>query len=251
DRTLMLIQEYPVYKIKVDGIKMADSSTIYTRLANIPPIERPHDYVIMGIDLGYTDPTAIHVLYNSRGRIYYHARIELQKVPYPLQKQLISYIDEKFGRPEVIGIDAGGPGKPVVQDLLEHDEFIHKDFKKRMIPVEFGSKIILGQDADGNEIKVKMKPFSVSITQEYVNSHRIIFSSTDFEFISELERTTYTKNATGDIVYRTLTPKGGQRGADHHTTALLTAMIAQYELKDAIDRRPKPLFYLRNVHNKY
>jgi len=239
DRTLMSIVEYPVYKIKIDGIKITDVSEIYSKISNVPPIEKRHDYVIMGIDLGYTDPTAIHILYNSGGTIKYHARIQLTKVPYPLQKQVISFIDERFQRPDVIGIDAGGPGKPVVQDFLEAEEFLHKDFVKRMIPVEFGSQLILGQDNDGNDIKVRMKPFAVSLTQEYANSHRIVFSSTDYEFISELERTTYTKNPSGEIVYRTLTPKGGQRGDDHHTTALLCAMIAQYQLKDAITRQQK------------
>jgi hypothetical protein len=239
DRTLMSISDYPVYKIKIDGIKVTETSEFYSRLSNIPPIERSYDYVIMGIDLGYTEATAIHILYNSRGIIRYHARVELQKVPYPLQKQLISFLDERFKRPEVIGVDAGGPGKPIVQDLLEADEYIHKDFHKRLIPVEFGARLILGQDSDGKDIKVRMKPFAVSLTQEYSNSHRLVYSSTDFELITELERTTYTKTPTGEIVYRTLTPKGGQRGDDHNTSALLCAMIAQYQLKDAIDRKPK------------
>ena len=46
--------------------------------------------------------------------------------------------------------------------------------------------------------------------------------------ISELERMTYSKNPSGDITYKTLTPKGGKRGDDHFTSALLCAAMAYY-----------------------
>ena len=46
--------------------------------------------------------------------------------------------------------------------------------------------------------------------------------------ITELERMTYTKNPGGDISYRTLTPKGGKKGEDHFTSALLCAVLAYY-----------------------
>lgn len=239
DRGLMLMKQFPVYVPKIDGIKMDNLSDYISRIDIIPLIDKQVDYKIMGIDLGYTAPTAIHIMYSSRGIIRHHARVELNKVPYPIQKQLIDRIDDRFGRFEVIGIDAGGPGQPVIQDLLEGDAFIHKDYRKRLIPVNFGEWIILGISQDDEEIKAKVKPFSVSLLQEYSNSHRIEYSTMDLDMITELERMTYTKNTRGDVVYRTLTPAGGQRGDDHHTAALLAAMIAHYELKDATNLRPK------------
>jgi hypothetical protein len=41
---------------------------------------------------------------------------------------------------------------------------------------------------------------------------------------------TYTKTPIGEVVYKTLTPKGGKRGEDHNTSAMLCAMVAYYML---------------------
>ena len=78
----------------------------------------------------------------------------------------------------------------------------------------------------------KTKPYSVSLLQEYTNSHKFIYSSTDLELITEMERMTYTKTPTGEVVYRTLTPKGGKRGADHFTSAMLCAAVTYYLMID-------------------
>lgn len=239
DRNLMKFEEYPVFKLTLNGLKIADDSEYYNKLATLPAIGVKFDYTLVGIDLGYTEPTAIHIMYAKNGKLYYHARVELTKVPYPVQKRLIDFLDDKFNRFDIIGVDSGGPGKPVVQDLLDADVFIHKDYKKRLVPVDFASWIVLGINADGDEIRTKMKPFSVSVAQEYTNSHKLIYSTTDLEFVAELERTTYSKTPSGEIVYRTLTPRGGSRGDDHHTAALLCAMVGQYIMKDAINNKPK------------
>jgi len=39
---------------------------------------------------------------------------------------------------------------------------------------------------------------------------------------------TYSKTPSGDIIYKTLTPRGGKRGADHFTAALLCGSMAYY-----------------------
>lgn len=145
------------------------------------------------------------------------------------QEKIIDYLDTKFGRPEIIGVDVGNE-KGLVQHLLEDDNYLHKNYAKRLFPVSFGAWISLGENSEGEEIKVKTKPHSVSLLQEYTNTHKIIYSSTDFELITELERMTYTKTPTGEVVYKTLTPKGGKRGEDHNTAAMLCAMMAYYML---------------------
>jgi hypothetical protein len=239
DRSLMLVKQYPVFKTKLNGLDIDDISDYYLHLSALPAIEGNVDYTMMGIDLGYTEPTAIHIMYSKNDHIYWHARIQLTKVSYPIQKQLINFIDDKFGRFDIIGVDAGGPGKPVVQDLLESEEFIHKDYPKRLIPVEFASNMVLGIDSEGEEIKTKLRPYSVSLAQEYTNSHKLVYSTTDMEFVTELERMTYTKTPTGDVVYRTLTLRGGAKGEDHHTSALLCAMVAHYTLRDQSYYKPK------------
>lgn len=228
DRRLMEIKPYPTYRIKFSGIDITDTIDMRNRLAILPSVPADAELTLMGIDLGYTEPTSIVVLYEKKGQIFEHARIEMVKVQYPIQEKLINFLDTKFNQPSIIGVDSGGPGKGLVQHLLQDDDYVHKNFEKRLVPIEFGSWLSLGIDTEGNDIKVKTKPYSVTLLQEYSNSHKIVYSSTDLDLITELERMTYTKTPTGDITYRTLTPRGGQRGDDHNTAAMLAGMMAYF-----------------------
>jgi hypothetical protein len=161
------------------------------------------------------------------GRIKFHGRVQLTKVSYPLQEKIIDFLDSKFN-PIIIGIDKGSAGISVVQRLQDSNEFAHKNYAKKLIPVDFSSWIVLGIDTDGSEVKSKTKPFSVSVLQEYTNNHKIVYSSTDLELVTELERMTYTKSVNGEISYRTLTSQGGKKGEDHFTSAMLCMVMAYY-----------------------
>lgn len=51
---------------------------------------------------------------------------------------------------------------------------------------------------------------------------------------------TYTKTPSGDIVYRTITVKGGKGGEDHMTSALLCGILAYYLQNEFLfSRQPK------------
>ena len=69
----------------------------------------------------------------------------------------------------------------------------------------------------------------------------------DLELVSELERMTYTKTPSGDIQYKTLTPKGGKRGEDHFTSALLCAGMAYWLENESLvlQTKTKKLFTAR------
>jgi hypothetical protein len=150
--------------------------------------------------------------------------------------KIIDALDSKF-KPTIIGIDVGHAGRGEMQHLIQDDEFKQKKYEKRIFPVDFSSSIQLGFDSSGEELKSKSKPFAVSLLQEYTNTHKIIYSSTDMDTITELERMTYTKNPmSGELVYRTLTPKGGQKGDDHFTAALLCATLAYYMESESMIR---------------
>jgi hypothetical protein len=61
--------------------------------------------------------------------------------------------------------------------------------------------------------------------------------------VSELERMTYTKSNNGEIVYRTMTVRGGQKGEDHFTAALLCAVYAYHTTTELLQiMKPKKLF---------
>lgn len=240
DRRLMKIEEYPTYRVSFSGIDVRTEAEMKSRLATLPPLPK-HDLAIMGIDLGYTEPTSIMILYEKNGVIREHARINLYKVDYPMQEKLIDYVDTKFGMPQIVGIDVGNE-QGTYQHLVGDERYIHKNYKTRMMPIKFGAWISLGEDEDGEEIKIKTKPYSVTLLQEYTNNHKIEYSSTDLELITELERMTYTKSTTGEVVYRTLTPKGGKRGEDHNTAAMLCASMAYWMQMDAtLWAKPTPI----------
>ena len=239
DRSLFLIKPYPVVRMEIDGLKFSDNfGELATKIDSFPPLTEKNYGVFMGIDLGYTEPTAIIIFYkDGNDRMRFHGRIKLSKVSYPIQEKIIDLLDTKFN-PSLIGVDKGNVGISVVQTLTEHLDYAHKNYKKRVIPIDFSSSLVLGIDSDGNEIKTKTKAFTVSVLQEFSNNHKIVYSSTDLDLVTELERMTYSRSPNGDIVYRTMTERGGTRGEDHFTAALLCGIGAYHLENDFSIRKP-------------
>jgi len=235
DRSLMDVRGYPVYKIVLNGIDLGNQlADYYERLSLLPKQENKLAKIIFGIDLGYTDPTAIVILEETKdGQFKFHARIKLNKVPYPVQTKIIDYLDSKFN-PVLLGIDEGHAGIGEVQKLRLDPIYRHKNYKDRLVPISFTSNTIIGQDEDGKDIKEKTRPYSVSVLQQMVNEHKLSFSSTDLDMITELERMVYIRTAAGNRVYKTLTPKGGKKGEDHFTAALLCASMAWFLHNESI-----------------
>lgn len=239
DRSLLAIENYPILRMEIDGIKLSDNiAEMFTKIESFPALTEKNYGVILGIDLGYTEPTAIQILYlDHYERLRFHGRIKLSKTPYPVQEKIIDMLDTRF-RPMIIGMDAGNAGLSVIQTLKTATDYTHKNYNKRLYPIDFSSSTVIGVNPDGEENKVKTKVLTVSILQDYCNNRRLIFSHTDPEMITELERMTYTKNQNGDISYRTLTERGGTRGEDHFTSALLCGVGSYYFTKEYNLQKP-------------
>lgn len=240
DRSLFRIENYPVYKLNIDGIKLSDSlGEMYSKIEAFPGLSERHYGIFFGIDLGYTEPTAISIFYiDDKERIRFHGRIKLTKVAYPIQERLIDMLDTRFN-PFIIGIDRGNAGVSVIQSLQGNADYQHKNYSERITPIDFSSSVVIGVNADGEENKVKTKVLTVSVVQEYSNNHKLVYSSTDPEMIAELERMTYTKTPSGEVVYRTLTDRGGYKGEDHFTSALLCGVGAYYFTKEYGVSKPR------------
>jgi hypothetical protein len=238
DRALMEVQDYPVYKLLLDGVNLSENIADYIEKIKLFPNLDRNSRCIMGVDLGYTEPTAIIIEYLDRNDcIKFHGRIQLNKVSYPIQERLIDLLDTKF-EPLIIGVDEGSAGKSVRQHLLEDKDYMHKEYSKRLISIDFSSSTVIGQEADGTELKMKTKPYATTVLQTYSNDHKIIYSYKDVELITELERMVYSKTLSGEIVYRTLTIKGGKKGEDHFTSALLCSTLAYHLFSEVLNRRP-------------
>jgi hypothetical protein len=238
DRNLFLIKDYPVLRLEIDGTKETNTE-LFTKLETFPPIKEKNYGVLLGIDLGYTEPTAINIMYvDEDEKLRFHGRIKLAKVSYPIQEKVLDMLARKY-QPFVIGMDEGQTGKSVRQHLIEEPQYNNSWYKDLFMPIDFSSWTSMGTDQDGNEIKMKTKPFTVSLLQDYTNNHRVVYSHTDPDMIIELERMTYTKNPNGDISYRTLTERGGKKGEDHFTSALLCGVAAYYFIREHNTNRPK------------
>jgi intein/homing endonuclease len=242
DRTMFLIDNSPVYKAELNGLMLGEQlGEYYNRIAILPAVPDRSARTLLGIDLGYTEPSAFVVLYlDHYNRLHFHQRIKLDKVPFPIQEKLINLLDDKYD-PMIIGMDkgSGGQGISVYHHLTQDNEYMHKNYLQRLVAIDFSSSIILGMDSEGQEIKSPAKPFATSVLQDFANNHKLIFSNTDLEMVSELERMTYSKTPTGNIVYKTLTVKGGQKGSDHFTTALLCGVLAYYLTNEFIQSKPE------------
>lgn len=242
DRALMEIGDDPVYKLYLDGIRIAGNMLEYMeKLSIMPPIPNKSYKCFFGIDLGYVEPTAIFIMYlDSHERMHFHYKLELAKVSYPIQEKIIDYLDTKYD-PQFIGIDrgAGGQGISMTQHFFEDRQYDQKNYKERMIPVTFNETVSLGTGLDGNELKSKVKPYAVSILQNKSNDQKIVYSSKDLETVTELERMVYTKTPNGELIYRTLTEGGGKAGSDHFTAALLCAVFAYWQVNDSLKTMAK------------
>jgi hypothetical protein len=231
DRFAFTMESYPVTRLEIDGVKENELGAMLAKIQAFPQI--PKNYgVVLGVDLGYTEPTAIILLYlDEKERLRFHGRIKLTKVPYNVQEKIIDQIDTRFA-PSIIGMDRGNAGISIIQNLQNHSDYASKKYNERLIPIDFSSSITVSKGPDGTEERVKTKVFTVSLLQEYSNSGRLVYSSTDPDMMAELERMTYTKNINGDIVYKTLTERGGKRGEDHFTSALLCGVGAFHLVRE-------------------
>jgi hypothetical protein len=142
---------------------------------------------------------------------------------------------DTFFNPKYIGMDEGSAGKSVVQHLTLDPLYARKQYKERLIPIQFGSFIAIGRDLDGKETKVRAKQFSMQLLQAKTNNHDIIYSWSDDAMINELERTTYSRTPSGDLVFKTVSHQGSSRTVgDHNVSALLCFVLAHY-LTEEID----------------
>ena len=110
----------------------------------------------------------------------------------------------------------------------------HKNYKQRLIPIQFRSSVTIGYNSDGSELKTRAKEFGMQLLQMKVNDREFVFSTRDMELVSELERTTYIKTKSGEIVYRTMSHNGGFSHSDDHNVAALICYVLALYLQDEL-----------------
>ncbi len=244
DRAFLKLEDYDVPVIKLYGTQLSKDSQMPHRVVmNLPRPPKYADALIFGVDLGYVQPTAVNALYRVDGAWYFLFRLELHRINYDKQEQILDNLDTKYG-PSYIGLDmgAGGQGKSFYHHLTSEPKYSKKNYFDRIVPVEFGGTVVIGTDEEGKELKERVKPFSVGRLQQLAHNQDIVFSLRDSDLVSELERVTYQKTAAGNVLYKVMTTGGSDRGDDHNFAALLTFVMVlhqKYDLKSTIQQKKK------------
>jgi len=174
----------------------------------------------IGGDLGYTnDPTEIVVFredeFGDRRVMTLVLRVHMEHVSYPHIAQVISVL-ERYYTPVGIGIDNGGNGLAVVQELLTLDKYKPLQLQGRLRGYDFGGMTTLDV-RDGREIRKRTKEMMTTLINGALLRRQLILPADDSEVEDQFTTQTYTLSG-GNIIY--------SKGNDHIVDAVRCAMLA-------------------------
>ena len=130
----------------------------------------------IGGDLGYTnDPSEITIwLEDAEEVMRLKVRFHVEHVSYPILAEMLALIDFYY-HPEGIGIDNGGNGLSVVQDLTTLDKFKGNDFESKVMGFDFGSSTTIGYSDDGKPIKKRTKEYMTQLINWALGKGKVVF----------------------------------------------------------------------------
>jgi len=175
----------------------------------------------VGGDLGYTnDPTEIVVFQEmeigERTLLKMILRVHLEHVSYPHIAHTIALLD-RYYTAAGIGVDNGGNGMAVVQELLTLDKYKDLALQGRLRGYDFGGMTRLAV-RDGKEVKKRTKEFMTILIAGALQRRQLVFPIEDLEIEDQFTTHTYTLH-DGRIVY--------SKGNDHVVDAVRCAMLAR------------------------
>ena len=186
------------------------------------PILADYDTLIAAIDTGFTDPTIISILGRKSGIWYYLVRYKIQRIDFPIQEQIIDWLDDlyKFDR---IAIDsgAGGGGVNIMQSFYHRPEYQHKNYTERVLPVQFGEKVTIGYSTEGHELGMTAKALGAQTLVMMLQQATLVLSEVDHETVSQMERITKQRTTLGDDQYFIMSDRGNGKALDDHIFASL------------------------------
>ncbi|HOF87395.1 MAG TPA: hypothetical protein PLZ36_04710 [Armatimonadota bacterium] len=174
----------------------------------------------VGADLGYTnDPTEVVVLQDRSGERAVASlvlRIHCERVAYPILSMLIALL-ERYYTPLGIGIDNGGNGGAVVQELLTLDAYRALGLQERLRGVDFGGVTVL-PTPDGGEVRKRTKELMTSMINGLLLRRELRFPKGDLELQDQFTTHTYTLTNNA-VVY--------SKGHDHIIDAVRCAVLVR------------------------
>ena len=123
---------------------------------------------------------------------------------------------ERYFTPVGIGVDNGGNGLAVVQELLTLDKYRALLLEGRLRGYDFGGMTTLAI-RDGREIRKRTKELMTSLISGALQRRQLILPADDSEVEDQFTTHTYTLS-NGNIIY--------SKGNDHIVDAVRCAMLA-------------------------
>ena len=182
----------------------------------------------VGADTGYTnDPTELTVWKeDEEGALKLVFRLRAEHVAYPILSEIIALIDRYYD-PRGIGVDNGGNGLSVVQDLVTLDKFRGRDFETKVRGFDFGGSTTIGYDDEDHPIRKRTKEYMTSLINRALAKRKAVFPISDIDIENEFTTHTYTLQ-NGRVVYS----KGNDHIVDSARCAFLRKEAQQLESLD-------------------
>ena len=143
-------------------------------------------------------------------------RVRMEHVAYPHIAQTIALLD-RYYTAAGIGVDNGGNGLAVVQELLTLDKYKDLALEGRLRGYDFGGMTTLAV-RDGREIRKRTKEYMTSLISGALQRRQVVFPVNDLEIEDQFTTHTYTLH-DGRVVY--------SKGNDHIIDAVRCAMLAR------------------------
>jgi len=182
----------------------------------------------VGADTGYTnDPSEVTVWKEDEiGTMRLVFRLHTAQVHYPALAEVIAIID-RYYNPRGIGIDNGGNGLSVVQDLKNLDKFRGQDFENKVRGFDFGGATVIGYDDDTKPVRKRTKEYMTALINRALAKRKAIFPIDDIDIENEFTTHTYTLQ-NGRVVY--------SKGNDHIVDSTRCAFLRrEVEKLDGLD----------------
>ena len=225
---LRAVTDIPEYrKVEIRGELLNDCANeqeVRSRLESILALSGGPGRYWLGGDLGYTsDPTEL-LLFSEDGdeALSLVLRVHAERVPYPMISEIIALIDQVYD-PVGIGIDRGGNGAGVEQELLHLDKYRNRFFQGRLVAYDFGGSIVVGEDANLNPMKKYVKEQMTMLINQALSARRLSIPKNDPDIEDQLCTQTYALTERR-IVY--------SKGNDHIVDAMRCALLRRAQEVD-------------------
>ena len=224
-RALADLTDYRKVSISAEALEgCEEEAAIRERIEHILNLPGGNGTYWLGGDLGYTsDPTEILLFEeDEEERLSLILRIHAEHIPYPVITEIIALIDRLYV-PLGLGVDRGGNGMSVVQELLLLDKYRDLHLDGRLVGYDFGGSIVIGEDKAGKPIKKRVKEHMTALINESLNSRKLKLPKSDHEIEDQLCTQTYILK-DNSIVY--------SKGNDHCVDAIRCALMRRAQEKN-------------------